>query len=185
MTELGSQETLDGVASAVQSTNPMRKHDPMAQRCGARKKNGTPCQQYPMHGTMRCRLHGGASPQAQAKARERILAAADMAAKKLIEFMNDKRVPYPVRLSACRDLLDRAGLGARQAVDLSLEPAPWERLVTSIVSERPAEGEIVDAVLVDDGEDFYTPPAALPAAPTPARPPRPGAGRPRSVKARW
>jgi hypothetical protein len=30
------------------------------ERCGAKKKNGKPCQQYPMARKKRCRLHGGA-----------------------------------------------------------------------------------------------------------------------------
>lgn len=31
--------------------------------CGAKKKNGTPCQKSPINGRNRCRLHGGASPR--------------------------------------------------------------------------------------------------------------------------
>ncbi len=32
-------------------------------RCGATKVDGTPCQQYPLRGRTRCRLHGGATPR--------------------------------------------------------------------------------------------------------------------------
>jgi hypothetical protein len=104
-------------------------------RCGAKKRDGEPCRRFPLKGTNRCRLHGGASPQAQAKARERILGAADLAAQRLIEFMNDKRVPWPVRLSAARDLLDRAGLGARN--ELTVEVKPWEDAISRIIVDAP------------------------------------------------
>jgi len=92
-------------------------------------------------------------------------------------------------LAAVKDALDRAGLTAKTAIEVELKP--WEQLVTSIISERPADDEVVDAVVLDDASDDEDPAgarAALPAgppAPTPARPPRPGAGRPRSVKAQW
>ena len=39
--------------------------------CGAKKKNGQPCGASPARGHVRCRRHGGATPQAKNKARER------------------------------------------------------------------------------------------------------------------
>ena len=102
------------------------RNDPMQDgtlervRCGARRKDGQPCAKWPMAGTNRCRLHGGAAPQTQKKARERILAASDHAAARLIEFMNDVRVPWSVRLAATRDLLDRAGVTEAQTVKVGL-----------------------------------------------------------------
>ena len=33
----------------------------MTQRCGAKTRSGRPCQQWPMHGKKRCRIHGGLS----------------------------------------------------------------------------------------------------------------------------
>lgn len=44
--------------------------------CGARTRNGGTCRRPPVPGGTRCRLHGGASPQAQAKAQERLAVAA-------------------------------------------------------------------------------------------------------------
>lgn len=41
--------------------------------CGAKKRDGEPCGAYPLKGATRCRRHGGGSPQAQAKAQERII----------------------------------------------------------------------------------------------------------------
>lgn len=44
------------------------------------------------------RFHGGATRSSREKARERILAAADPAAKTIIDIANDKRAPRLVRL---------------------------------------------------------------------------------------
>ena len=44
-------------------------------RCGARTRAGGPCQKPPEPGATRCRLHGGASPRAKAKAAERVAVA--------------------------------------------------------------------------------------------------------------
>lgn len=43
--------------------------------CGAKRKTGDPCGAPPPRGATRCRNHGGKSPQAQAKARERNIEA--------------------------------------------------------------------------------------------------------------
>jgi len=52
-------------------------------------------------------MHGSATKAARAKAQDRINAAADSAARHLIDWMGDKKVPYNIRLQAARDLLDR------------------------------------------------------------------------------
>lgn len=49
-----------------------------AEKCGAKlkgKRAGELCQTVPVKGARRCRQHGGSSPQAKAKARERIIEA--------------------------------------------------------------------------------------------------------------
>lgn len=40
-------------------------------RCGAKTRAGTPCKLAPLKGATRCKRHGGASPNAQAKAAQR------------------------------------------------------------------------------------------------------------------
>ncbi len=45
-------------------------------RCGARCRNGADCTQFAMHGTNRCKMHGGASPQAHRAAAWRLAEAA-------------------------------------------------------------------------------------------------------------
>lgn len=46
------------------------------QLCGARTRQGGTCRKPPLNGATRCRLHGGASPNSLAKAKERITDAA-------------------------------------------------------------------------------------------------------------
>ena len=43
------------------------------ERCGARRRDGQPCQAPAIEGGLVCRRHGGGSPQAQIKARHRVL----------------------------------------------------------------------------------------------------------------
>lgn len=47
----------------------------MNDRCGARTRSGGNCRRYTVNGGTRCRLHGGASPQAMAKAKTRLIEA--------------------------------------------------------------------------------------------------------------
>ncbi len=121
-------------------------------KCAAHRTNGEVCGNYPVHGASVCRKHGGGAPQVKAKAAERILAASDMAAGRLIGFMNDERVPYTVRLAATKDLLDRAGVGGRQPVQV--EVSLFEQLITGtggtiLYDLKTPEGDIVDAEVVD------------------------------------
>ena len=44
--------------------------------CGAKKRDGQPCGASPARGHIRCRRHGGATPQAKAKAKARVVEAA-------------------------------------------------------------------------------------------------------------
>lgn len=61
-------------------------------------------------------MHGGGSPLVQAKAKQRIMEAADPAAAKMVELMEslDERIS----LAAARDLLDRAGFKAPTEVKI-------------------------------------------------------------------
>jgi hypothetical protein len=50
-------------------------------KCGAqRRSDGGPCQQPPSRGGLRCRFHGGASPQAKRRAEQRLVEADAMKA---------------------------------------------------------------------------------------------------------
>lgn len=59
-------------------TDPVENRDgPQPQektgRCGAKNREGQPCQKPPLLGGVRCILHGGGSPQARRKAAENLL----------------------------------------------------------------------------------------------------------------
>jgi HEAT repeat protein len=60
-------------------------------------------------GGLVCVKHGGKAPQVQAKARERLLVAADPAAGVLIELLGSPE--ESIRLKAAIALLDRTGHG--------------------------------------------------------------------------
>ena len=141
-------------------------------QCTARsKRTGERCRAASMMGGNVCRVHGGAAPQTRAKAKRRLEQAADALVQRLLQFALDGRVDDNVALHAIRDALDRAGLGAKAALELSVaEPRPWEDImgdlagVASITraesrarrglpddTPAPAEPyEVVDAELVDE-----------------------------------
>ncbi len=107
-------------------------------RCKARRKNDKqPCGNPPMKGGTCCRMHGGSAPQVQRKAQERLLAAADTMAAELLKIATDKKVPYPVRLAAIRDALDRAGISRN--IDVTLGVKKWEEIAEEILLDIETE----------------------------------------------
>jgi len=75
----------------------------MSERTGERwctatsKSTGERCRHYAMHGQLVCRHHGGSSPQAKAKARERLaLAAAESDARRLLAYESTGRLDDPL-----------------------------------------------------------------------------------------
>lgn len=100
-----------------------------AVRCTARKQNGEPCRAMAARGATVCRVHGGSAPQVKAAAKRRIDQAAEALVQRLLGFALDGDVPDAVALAAVKDALDRAGLGAKQSLELSPKPlAPWEEM---------------------------------------------------------
>lgn len=112
--------------------------------CTAKTRDGDLCKNPPMVASPTCRMHGSATKAARAKAQERIEAAADHAAAKLIEFMNSDKVPFPVRLAAAKDLLDRGGLKAGTEITVKL-PAYLQDFTGLFV-------DVVDGEVVEDAE---------------------------------
>lgn len=75
-------------------------------------------------------MHGGSAPQVLAKARQRLLEAADSAAAELVRQSQDKRLSPNERRSAVLALLDRAGLNPKQAVEhTGADGGPIETLI--------------------------------------------------------
>lgn len=160
---------------------------PEKAKCIARKRDGTPCGQSPLTGSVVCRMHGGSAPQVLRKAQERIVMAQDDAASLLVKWMNDDAVPWAVRVKAAEGLLNRGGNAPGQRLEVSLDPAPWVGLIEGIVSEVSDDGiRTFGSLRLDgyvDGQVVDLPPAfdnepgeedddlpALPAAPRPTPP---------------
>lgn len=113
---------------------------PEPQKCVARKKDGTPCKRSPIKGASVCRAHGGAAPQVQRKAAERIANASDIAVLQILALMQAPDTPAPVKLAAARDLLDRANVSGKTTVEL--EVPLWQQLLDGIVATVPEGSEL-------------------------------------------
>jgi hypothetical protein len=125
-------------------------------RCTADTQAGKPCRRYAIRGGNVCRVHGGAAPQVKAKARRRLDEAADRMARELLNIATGAE-SEAVKLAAVRDALDRAGLAAKTAVEVSVEQPPWMELLGDVAQITKAQHEAMKR-----GE--FTP-AAVPALP--------------------
>mgnify|MGYP000953443362 CR=1 FL=1 len=102
----------------LSTPNPMPKGVPNGETCNAKsKQTGDRCKRPRVPGAMVCRYHGGAAPRTIAKAKERLLAAADPAAAYLAETVKNKRASDADRLKAALGILDRAGYAPKQAIE--------------------------------------------------------------------
>lgn len=124
MTDLSNREPIDRWA---RSAHPER-------RCTAHRKNGDQCKNAARRGTSVCDFHGAKAPQVKRKARQRIEEAADRMACELLRMATDGNVADSVKLAAIRDALDRAGLAAKNAVEVELgPPKPYEQIFDRIM----------------------------------------------------
>jgi hypothetical protein len=114
-------------------------------QCTARsKRTGKRCQLPSMLGSNVCRSHGGAAPQARAKAKRRLDQAADVLVQRLLQFALDGNVDDNVALRAIRDALDRAGLKPRAQVEVSAKPPePWEELMGDVLQITKAQHDAI------------------------------------------
>lgn len=110
---------------------------PEAKLCAARTRSGVPCKRSPIKGAVVCRAHGGAAPQVQARARERLALASENMVVLLQRIATDEKEPVAVRLAAIKDVLDRAGVSAKTVV--SLETELWQDVIADILAEAPTE----------------------------------------------
>lgn len=144
--------------------NPKHRKIPEERRCRGHKKTGERCQRPAMLGGTVCRHHGGAAPHVKRAAQARLENAADRMARMLLGIATDDDSPPAVRLAAIRDALDRAGLSARAALDVTVEMPRYEKLLAAM--DRSAipigegatapdivDGEIVGETLFDDGRE--------------------------------
>jgi hypothetical protein len=109
-------------------------------RCTAHRKNGDRCKNPARRGTNVCDFHGAKAPQVKRKARQRIEEAADRMACALLKMATADNVADSVKLAAIRDALDRAGLAAKNAVEVELgPPKPYEVILETIETGSRAE----------------------------------------------
>jgi hypothetical protein len=109
------------------------------ERCTARsKQRGDRCDRYSSAGQKVCYYHGGASPQAKAKAEERLAIMADRAMEVLADVMDDPESSDRDKVRAAVATLDRAGYGAQRRVELTTTAleAELERLNREIALEE-------------------------------------------------
>nr|WP_278044340.1 HGGxSTG domain-containing protein [Blastococcus saxobsidens] len=124
---------------------------PEPQKCVARKKDGSPCMKSPIKGAAVCRMHGGAAPQVQRKAAERIAHASDVAVMKLLALMQDPDVPKAVQAAVARDLLDRANVTGKTTIEV--EVPLWQQILDGVVATVPTDGETAAMRPFAEGRD--------------------------------
>ncbi|KXO91296.1 hypothetical protein [Tsukamurella pseudospumae] len=134
-------EAFDGMAVEDATTpkdTPMKETrwnpEGLANRCTAHRKNGDRCKRAAIAGGNVCRVHGGAAPAVQAAARVRLAMAADRMAANLLKIAVDDDAPDSVKLAATNSALDRAGLSAKTAVEVSVDPKPFEQLLAGMAT---------------------------------------------------
>lgn len=129
--------------------------------CGARTREGGSCRAPAMDGQARCRLHGGASPQARRKARLKLIELVDPAIATIARVMVSAEKPAD-KLRAAEAILDRAGHPRASRVEghVSLEDSRAllvEKLLQLRAGAPPAALdaaalEVLDAEVIDDAE---------------------------------
>jgi hypothetical protein len=100
--------------------------------CKAKTSRGAPCKAQAMAGGRVCRVHGGSAPQVIAAARHRLLMACDPVAARLIEIAKSKKTETKDAIVACREILNRAGVGAQPVPDVpgaSQGQVLWEEFI--------------------------------------------------------
>ena len=109
----------------------VERRDP--RRCTAHNRAGAPCGKFTMRGQTVCRAHGGASPQAKAKAAEMVelaeLRLRNLAPRAVseLESLVTHASSEAVRLGAANSLVDRAVGKATERIHVA----------ASIVVKRP------------------------------------------------
>jgi hypothetical protein len=141
-------------AASGDATNELSMDGPIKKRnqCVAHKKNGERCQKAPILGATVCRFHGGAAGHVKRAARARLENAADRLARQLLGMAEDPDTPPAVKLAALRDALDRAGIAARTAMDVSVELKPYEKLFDRLDRSAGAGVGMGTGPVVVDGE---------------------------------
>jgi len=103
-----------------------------------------------MDGQSVCGTHGGRAPQAKRKARQRLEEAADRMARELLKIATDANAPEAVRVNAIKDALDRAGVQARTAVDVSVTARAYEQIFEGTGVETGSRADYRRSIGIED-----------------------------------
>jgi hypothetical protein len=117
-------------------TYPTAWYRRLKHRCTAHSKTTKMrCRRPAIPGGTVCYYHGGAAPQVQASAKERLAALVDPAIDRMVKLIKSKR--DPVALGAVKDVLDRAGLKGPDQDKVSIDEILGlvARLLTAIRAE--------------------------------------------------
>lgn len=126
--------------------------------CGAKLRGKDErCRKAPMAGGLRCRLHGGASPQAKRTARQRLDALREPAIVELGRILRSPDADDATKVRAAIAVLDRTGLGPSSHIEVDTLK-PWQEALQRMASDskrkakkpkrkgaRVIEGELTDA----------------------------------------
>lgn len=104
----------------VKGPDPMNSADPMKPRCTATNRQGKQCGKSPIPGGTVCRMHGGAAPQVQAKAKERLSALYPAAVTVLGGLLEREQFPT-VQFQASRFVIEQEVGKALERVDTTVD----------------------------------------------------------------
>ena len=105
-------------------------------QCKATNRQGKRCGRSAIRGGRVCNLHGGSAPQVKAKAQLRLMALVDPSITRLNKIIT-KSKHHPSVVSACKDILDRAGF----------KPTGKLQLQTQLQVLDPGREQLSDAEL--------------------------------------
>lgn len=125
---------------AIATVDPMVLSD----YCTATNRQGNRCRRYAIKGGNVCLSHGGGAPQVRRKAQERLLGAADLMVGVLINIARNRYMPAAARVTAARDLLDRAGIGVEELRGRGLELSDTSISIVVVQNAQQPSGVTLD-----------------------------------------
>ena len=145
---------------------PKKRRDPSIDRpitnqCTAHRRNGDQCRRSAIKGGTVCPTHGGAAPAVQRAAQVRLLMASDTVAGELVKIALSKKASDSVRVQAILAVLDRAGISARQQIEISATVETWESKIQGAVVDwgelgqyiPSSDASTIDAEVVDEAHE--------------------------------
>ena len=137
MTDPSEKSSIEGKQHGLAGPRDWSNRPDSSRRCRAHKKTGEQCKNASLAGQSVCKYHGGGSPQSLKKARERLSAAADRMAERLLGIAESEKVPAYVALQAVNSVLDRVGITEPKQVEVTVKP--FDQLFESIETGSRSE----------------------------------------------